>query len=113
MFDTLGRYSNVTYRMIFANLWLFGGVWIPSAVRAAGVNALMRTTVPLAQAKGSAGRNVIPPEATFISNLAPEPPEDTMDSALAYLKRPSTTRQSRSPSWGMNPSRISETNCPA
>lgn len=26
MFDTLGRYSNFTYRMIFANLWLFGDV---------------------------------------------------------------------------------------
>ena len=26
MFDTLGRYSGFTYRMIFANLWLFGDV---------------------------------------------------------------------------------------
>lgn len=45
----------------------------------------MRTTVAFTQAKGSAGRNVIPPEATLISNLRLNP-EDTMDSALAYLK---------------------------
>lgn len=114
MFDTLGRYSNVTYRMIFANLWLFGGV-LDSICRKSGgeLNALMRTTVAFTQAKGSAGRNVIPPEATLISNLRLNP-EDTMDSALAYLKETiNDPAVEITKLEGMNPSRISETNCPA
>ena len=114
MFDTLGRYSNVTYRMIFANLWLFGDV-LDSICRKSGgeLNALMRTTVAFTQAKGSAGRNVIPPEAAFISNLRLNP-EDTMDSALAYLKETiNDPAVEITKLEGMNPSRISETNCPA
>ena len=83
MFDTLGRYSNVTYRMIFANLWLFGGV-LDSICRKSGgeLNALMRTTVAFTQAEGSAGRNVIPPEAAFISNLRLNPEDDGQCSCL-------------------------------
>ena len=114
MFDTLGRYSNFTYRMIFANLWLFGDV-LDSICRKSGgeLNALMRTTVAFTQAKGSAGRNVIPPEAAFISNLRLNP-EDTMDSALAYLKETiNDPAVEITKLEGMNPSRISETNCPA
>ena len=114
MFDTLGRYSNVTYRMIFANLWLFGGVLDFICRKSGGeLNALMRTTVAFTQAKGSAGRNVIPPEATLISNLRLNP-EDTMDSALAYLKETiNDPAVEITKLEGMNPSRISETNCPA
>ena len=114
MFDTLGRYSSFTYRMIFANLWLFGDV-LDSICRKSGgeLNALMRTTVAFTQAKGSAGRNVIPPEAAFISNLRLNP-EDTMDSALAYLKETiNDPAVEITKLEGMNPSRISETNCPA
>ncbi len=114
MFDTLGRYSNFTYRMIFANLWLFGGV-LDSICRKSGgeLNALMRTTVAFTQAKGSAGRNVIPSEAKMISNLRLNP-QDTMESALDYLKQtvndPAVEMVNLE---GMNPSPISETNCPA
>ena len=114
MFDTLGRYSNFTYRMIFANLWLFGGV-LDSICRKSGgeLNALMRTTVAFTQAKGSAGRNVIPSEAKMISNLRLNP-QDTMETALDYLKQtvndPAVEMVNLE---GMNPSPISETNCPA
>ena len=114
MFDTLGRYSNFTYRMIFANLWLFGGV-LDSICRKSGgeLNALMRTTVAFTQAKGSAGRNVVPSEAKMISNLRLNP-QDTMETALDYLKQtvndPAVEMVNLE---GMNPSPISETNCPA
>ena len=114
LFDTLGRHSTFVYRMIFANLWLFGDV-LDSICRKSGgeLNALMRTTVAFTQAKGSAGRNVIPPEAAFISNLRLNP-EDTMDSALAYLKETiNDPAVEITKLEGMNPSRISETNCPA
>ena len=99
---------------MYPYFWLFGGV-LDSICRKSGgeLNALMRTTVAFTQAKGSAGRNVIPPEATLISNLRLNP-EDTMDSALAYLKETIDDPAVKITKLeGMNPSCISETNCPA
>ena len=114
MFDTLGRHSSFVYRMIFANLWCFSPVLNMLCKKQGGeLNALMRTTTAFTQAKGSAASNVIPPEATFISNMRLNP-ADTMDSALQYLKKTvNDDRVEITKIHGMNPSRISETNCEA
>lgn len=112
MFDTLGRRSTFVYRLIFANLWLFKGVLDSMCKKQGGeLNALMRTTVAFTQMSGSKASNVIPPEASMVSNLRLNP-EDTVDSAIAYLKEavndPSvevTVVQ------GMNPSPVSQTDC--
>ncbi len=112
MFDTLGRHSNFLYRMIFANLWLFSGVLDILCKKSGGeLNALMRTTVAFTQAKGSSASNVIPPEATLVSNIRLNP-NDTMDSALKFLNK--TINDDKvfvNKLHGMNPSRISKTNC--
>ena len=114
MFDTLGRHSNFLYRMIFANLWCFSPVLNMLCKKQGGeLNALMRTTTAFTQAKGSAASNVIPPEASFVSNMRLNP-ADTMDSALQYLKKTvNDDRVEITKIHGMNPSRISQTDCEA
>ena len=112
MFDTLGRHSSFVYKIIFSNLALFRPVLDMICKKSGGeLNALMRTTVAFTQMKGSDASNVIPPKATLVSNIRLNP-EDTMDSALEYLR--STVNDSEveiEALHGMNPSRISRTDC--
>lgn len=114
MFDTLGRHSNFLYRMIFANLWAFSGVLDLICKKSGGeLNALMRTTVAFTQMKGSTAANVIPPEAVMVSNIRLNP-QDTIDSALEYIKKTVNNPDIEvSVLHGMNPSRISQTDCDA
>jgi carboxypeptidase PM20D1 len=112
MFDTLGRHSTFVYRMIFANLWLFKGVLDMICKKGGGeMNALMRTTVAFTQMEGSKAPNVIPPEATMVSNIRLNP-EDRMASGIDYLKKViGDERVNVSVIHGMEPSRISRTDC--
>lgn len=112
MFDTLGRHSSFLYRMIFANLWAFKWVLDIICKKSGGeLNALMRTTVAFTQMSGSKASNVIPPEAKMVSNIRLNP-EDTTETALEYIKK--TVGDSDieiSVLHGMNPSRVSVTDC--
>lgn len=75
------------------------------------LNALMRTTVAFTQMSGSTAANVIPPEAKMVSNIRLNP-MDTMDSALDYIKKTVNNPDIEiSVIDGMNPSRISTTEC--
>ena len=87
MFDTLGRHSTFLYKLIFANLWLFKPV-LDLICRLSGgeLNALVRTTTAFTQMEGSNARNVIPTEASLVSNMRLNP-ADTVESAAAYLKK--------------------------
>jgi carboxypeptidase PM20D1 len=86
MFDTLGRRSTFAYRMIFANLWCFGGILDGVCKKSGGeLNALVRTTVAFTQMDGSKAPNVIPPEASMVSNIRLNP-EDSVESAKQYIK---------------------------
>ena len=114
MFDTLGRYSTLLYRVIFANLWCFGWVLDLLGKTSGGeMNALLRTTVAFTQMEGSSARNVIPPEAKMVANMRLNP-ADSVASALEYLKKtvndPSVEITALE---SFEPSRISETNCEA
>ena len=86
MFDALGRRSTFAYRMIFANLWCFGGI-LDGVCRKSGgeLNALIRTTVAFTQMDGSKAPNVIPPEASMVSNIRLNP-EDSVASAKQYIE---------------------------
>lgn len=114
MFDTLGRHSSFVYRMIFANLWLFAPVLGLLGKKQGGeMNALLRTTVAFTKANGSDAFNVIPPEATLVSNIRLNPC-DTMESAIENLEKIVDNENVEITSLGgMNPSRISETYCEA
>ncbi len=112
MFDTLGRHSTFLYRVIFSNLAIFRPVLDMICKKSGGeLNALMRTTVAFTQMKGSDASNVIPPKASMVSNIRLNP-EDTMTSALEYLR---TTVKDENVEieiiHGMDPSRISRTDC--
>lgn len=112
LFDTLGRHSSFVYRMIFSNLWLFFPVLDMICKKSGGeLNALMRTTVAFTQMQGSTATNVIPPEAFLVSNIRLNP-QDDMDSALNRLKAlVNDEKVSIEIMHGMNPSRISVTDC--
>ncbi len=112
MFDTLGRHSSFLYRMIFANIKIFLPVLDMLCKKSGGeLNALMRTTVAFTQMKGSAASNVIPPEASMVSNMRLNPC-DSMESALEYIKKTVDDEDVEvSLIHGMEPSRISTTDC--
>ena len=112
MFDTLGRHSTFLFKMIFANMWCFGWVIDLLGKKQGGdINALVRTTVAFTQMSGSSASNVIPPEATMVSNLRLNP-ADTMDSALEYLRSVVEDDDVQLTKLrGYNPSRISTTDC--
>ena len=114
MFDTLGRHSTLLYRIIFANLWLFSGVLgLLGKIQGGEMNALLRTTVAFTQMQGSSASNVIPPEASMVSNMRLNP-ADTIDSALEYVKKTVNDDNIEiGVIHGMNPSRISKTDCEA
>ena len=114
MFDTLGRYSSLLYRVIFANMWCFGWV-IDLLGRLSGgeMNALVRTTSAFTQMEGSSARNVIPPEAKMVANMRLNP-HDSVASALDYLKKTVKDPQVEiTVLESFEPSPISETDCPA
>ncbi len=112
MFDTLGRYSTLLYRIIFANMWCFGWV-IDLLGRMSGgeMNALVRTTVAFTQMEGSSARNVIPPEAKMVSNMRLNP-ADSVESALNYLRKVVADDQVEITALeSFEPSPISRTDC--
>lgn len=112
MFDALARHSGFAYRMIFANLWCFNPVLNLICKKGGGeLNALVRTTVAFTQMSGSAAINVLPPEATIGANLRLIPGE-TMESAKKRLQSLcSDERVTVEVLNGMNPSRVSATDC--
>ena len=112
MFDTLGRHSNFLYKMIFSNLWLFSGVLDMICKKSGGeLNALMRTTIAFTQSEGSSAANVIPPEATLVSNVRINPC-DTVSSTLDYIKKTVDDKDIEITIMdSMEPSRVSKVDC--
>lgn len=87
LFDTLARRSTFLYKLIFSNLWCFKPVLDMICKSSGGeMNALVRTTTAFTQMSGSNARNVIPAEASLVSNMRLNP-EDTVASAVEYLKK--------------------------
>ena len=114
MFDTLGRHSGFGLKIVFANLWLFKPVLDMICKSGGGeMNALVRTTTAFTQAQGSNARNVIPTEATLVSNMRLNP-ADSVAGAAAYLKKTVNDPDvSIRVLESFEPSPISETDCPA
>jgi len=112
MFDTLGRESSFVYRMIFANLWCFGGVLDMICKKSGGdLNALVRTTVAFTQMNGSLAPNVIPPSASMVANLRLNPC-DSMAKTEDYIRKVIGNDDIKIENLiGFEPSPIAETKC--
>ena len=114
MFDTLGRHSTFLYKIIFANMWCFS--WVIDVLGKTGggeMNALVRTTTAFTMMEGSSARNVLPTEAKLVSNMRLNP-ADSVASAVAHLKKAVNDADVQINVLEANePSRISQTNCPA
>ena len=112
MFDTLARHSTFAYKLIFSNLWCFKPVLDLICRKSGGeMNALVRTSTAFTQAQGSKARNVIPAEASLVSNMRLNP-ADSVAEAEAYLKKvvgDSSVELEVLESF--EPSPISETDC--
>ena len=114
MFDTLSRYSGFGFKLIFANLWCFKPV-LDLICRMSGgeMNALVRTTTAFTMMEGSNARNVIPTEASLVSNMRLNP-ADTVASAKAYLEKTvNDDSVTVTVLESSEPSVVSETDCPA
>ena len=70
LFKTVGAYAPFGLKLVFANLWCFGGLLARlSALLGGDLNAMMRTTQSFNMAQGSKQANVIPSAATAVANL--------------------------------------------
>ena len=112
MFDTLGRHSSFVFRLLFANLWLFKPVLNLYCNLCGGeINALVRTTTAFTMMEGSNARNVIPAQASLVSNMRLNP-ADSVASATEYLRK--TVKDDAveiTVLESFEPSPISETGC--
>lgn len=112
MFDTLGRHSTFVYRMIFANLWLFGFVLDKMGKSKGGeMNALTRTTCAFTQMQGSKASNVLANEASLVANFRIIP-GDTVDKLIKRAKKTVNDDSVEiEPIMAVNPSVVSTTDC--
>ena len=111
LFDYLGPEMSFPYKMIFANMWLFGTLIESELVSSPGTNATIRTTAAPTMFEGSQRDNVLPPKATAVVNFRILPGE-TMQSVTDRVKSVVNDPRIRiqpAPVFANDPSPISST----
>jgi carboxypeptidase PM20D1 len=92
LFTTVGAYAPFGLKLVFANLWCFGGLLTKAAALLGGdMNAMMRTTQSFNMAQGSKQANVIPSAASAVANLRllnVTTPEDARAHMEKVIKNP-------------------------
>jgi len=79
MLDQLSRHMPFTERLIFANLWLFGGLLESTLSESQITNAMLRTTTAPTMLSGSVKVNVLPIEAIATVNFRLHPRNSIKD----------------------------------
>ena len=112
MLDVLGRHSTCAYKLLFANLWCFEGLFDKVCQKSGGeLNAMLRTTCAMTKMEGGKAFNVIPPKASVGMNLRLIG-KDTVETARDYLERViHNPRIEVTVFEGRNPSADSDTSC--
>ena len=83
MFTGFARHGDFTYRLLFANQWLFGGL-IERQLAGGGMDAMLRTTTAPTILRSGVKTNVIPPTATASVNFRLHP-RDTFKSVRDHV----------------------------
>lgn len=86
LFQGIGQAAPWLYRLMFANLWLLGGVARRVLQAAPQTNATMRTTMAATVISGGVKDNVLPAEARALVNCRLFP-GDHSDAVLAHIRR--------------------------
>ncbi len=112
MLDMLGRHSTLAYKLLFANLWCFEGLFDKVCQKSGGeLNAMLRTTCAMTRMEGGKAFNVIPPKASVGMNLRLIG-TDTVESARTYLEQVIHNPNIEVTVFeGRNPSTDSDTSC--
>ncbi len=69
LFEYAGPEMSFPYKMIFANMWLFGPVIESELASSPGTNAAIRTTTAPTMFEGSLADNVLPAKSTAVVNF--------------------------------------------
>ncbi len=79
MFDAASRHMAFTYRIPFANRWLFDGMLDDTLSATTFGNAMLRTTIAPTMLNGSVKTNVLPIEAVATVNFRVHPRDSVQD----------------------------------
>lgn len=85
MFDTASRYMPFSYRLLFANRWLFSGVIDEQLSSLPFGNAMLRTTTAPTMLAASVKENVLPIKAVATVNFRIHP-RDTVQGVIDYVR---------------------------
>ena len=85
MFDTASRYMPFSYRLLFANRWLFDGVIDDQLSALPFGNAMLRTTTAPTMLSASTKVNVLPIEAVATVNFRVHP-RDSVEDVVNHVK---------------------------
>jgi carboxypeptidase PM20D1 len=85
-FDYVGPELPFPYRLVFANLWLFGGVVERQLVAMPATNATVRTTTAATMIEGGVKENVLPASARAVVNFRILP-GDSVQSVTEHVRR--------------------------
>ena len=86
MFDEVSKHMPFSYRFLFANRWLFGGLLDRQMSSTPVINAMIRTTTAPTMLNGSIKSNVLPIEATALINFRLHP-RDSIESVTEHVRR--------------------------
>ena len=86
MFDEVSKHMPFSYRFLFANRWLFGGIIESQMSSSPVINAMIRTTTAPTMLNGSIKSNVLPIEASALINFRLHP-RDTIESVTDHVRR--------------------------
>ena len=86
MFDEVSKHMPFSYRFLFANRWLFGGIIESQMASSPVINAMIRTTTAPTMLNGSIKSNVLPIEASALINFRLHP-RDTIESVTDHVRR--------------------------